>query len=108
MEVVQQVLAILLVFGLLAVTVWTLRRGSIALPGAFRRARGNSRSLESVERISLTAQHSVHLLRVNGRELVVMTHPQGCSSVSHSHDPARISLSQIILCIARSPSSQCV
>ncbi len=79
MDVVQQVLAILLVFGLLAVTVWTLRRGSISLPGAFSRARGSGRALETVERVSLTAQHAVHLLRVNGRELVVMTHPQGCS-----------------------------
>lgn len=79
MEVVQQVFAILLVFGLLGVTVWTLRRGSISLPGPWNRARANGRSLETVERVSLTAQHAVHLVRVNGRELVVLTHPQGCS-----------------------------
>jgi hypothetical protein len=35
----------------------------------------------------LTAQHAVHLVRIDGRELVVATHPQGCSLLSASTTP---------------------
>jgi flagellar biogenesis protein FliO len=36
----------------------------------------------AVERLSLTPQHSLHMVRVNGREFVVATHPQGCTLVT--------------------------
>jgi flagellar biogenesis protein FliO len=45
------------------------------LPGAF----GKSRSIETLQRIALTPQHSLHLVRIHGRELLVATHPQGCA-----------------------------
>jgi flagellar biogenesis protein FliO len=77
-EVVQQVFAVLFVFGLLGLAVWKLRAGG---PRRFSWPRGRSQaqSLEAVERIALTAQHAVHLLRIHGRELVVVTHPHGCA-----------------------------
>jgi flagellar biogenesis protein FliO len=77
MEAVQQVAGIVIVFGLLGLAVWKLRAGTSPLP--WPRARGNSRALASVERIALTPQHAIHVVRVQGRELVVLTHPQGCS-----------------------------
>jgi flagellar biogenesis protein FliO len=36
------------------------------------------RSLEALERLALTPQHSLHLVRIGGREVVVATYPQGC------------------------------
>ena len=63
---------------------WARRCGRCAaaarlrLPGAMRPA-GRGRSLESVERLALTPQHSLHLVRIGGREVVVATHPQGCA-----------------------------
>jgi hypothetical protein len=30
----------------------------------------------------LTPQHTLHIVRVNGREILIATHPQGCSVVT--------------------------
>ena len=91
MEVVQQVLAIALVFGLLGLVVWKLRRGNVSLiaPLPWGRARVAGRAVETLERVALTPQHAVHLVRVNGRELVVVTHPQGCSFLVQQHEDQR-------------------
>lgn len=77
MEIARQVSAVMLVFALLAAALWTLRRG-----GSWRIAQGlrtpRARSLEAVERLALTPQHSLHLVKIGGREVVVATYPQGC------------------------------
>jgi flagellar biogenesis protein FliO len=90
-SVTRQVLSILLVFGLLGFTLWKLRRGGspLAMRAPWRRATwgklaSGSRAMESVERLSLTPQHALHLVRVQGREMVVATHPQGCTLLSES------------------------
>ena len=75
----RQALAVLLVFGLLGLTVWRFRKGgSLTL----RRAKG-VRSLEAAERLALTPQHAIHLIRVQGREIVIATHPQGCTVIEN-------------------------
>jgi flagellar biogenesis protein FliO len=71
-DLIRQVLAVLLVFGLLGAAVWKLRHGGLP-------KRSGGPRLTSVGRLALTPQHAVHLLRIDGRELVVATHPQGCS-----------------------------
>ncbi len=68
--------AVLVVFGLLAMAVWRLRSGTITPP--WNRTAATPR-LESQGRIALTASHVVHLVRIDGQELVIATHPQGCS-----------------------------
>lgn len=75
MEIARQVLSVLFVFGLLGAALWTLRRGGRV---SFKGSAGKLRSLQSVERISLTPNHALHLVRIRGREVVVATHPQGC------------------------------
>ena len=77
MEALRQVSAVLAVFGLLGAALWMLRRGGMATARGWRRPQG--KSLESMERLSLTPQHALHLVRIQGRELVVATHPQGCA-----------------------------
>jgi hypothetical protein len=89
MDVLRQVFSVLLVFSLLGTVLWVLRRGGrISFQGftvrslANRRVQGNTRSMVAVERLQLTPQHALHMVRINGREVLVATHPQGCSVVT--------------------------
>jgi flagellar biogenesis protein FliO len=77
-EIARQVLSVLAVFALLGGALWALRRGGSASFGRWPRAKKRVKSIESLERLALTPQHSLHLVRIEGRELVVATHPQGC------------------------------
>jgi flagellar biogenesis protein FliO len=86
MDVAGQALAVLLVFALLAAAVRKLGRGGLGRPLSMWRSRADvpSRALETVERVALTPQHAVHLVRFHGRDLIVATHPQGCSLLLES------------------------
>ena len=80
MDMARQILSVVFVFALLGLALWLLRRNGLALPAAWRRrVGGRERKLRSVERLILTPQHSLHLIRMNGAEIIVATHPQGCS-----------------------------
>ena len=89
MDVARQAFSVLLVFSLLGAVLWVLRRGGrisfqgLTLRGlARKRAMGNTRSMVAVERLALTPQHTLHIVRIHGREVLVATHPQGCSVVT--------------------------
>ena len=73
----RQVGSVLLVFLLLGLAVWKLRQPGSGLRAPWRKS-GGTRSLESMERLPLTPQHVLHVVRVHGREVVLATHPQGC------------------------------
>jgi hypothetical protein len=73
MEAWREAAALLAVFILLGAAVWALRHRA----GGLRM--GSVKSLSAVERIALTPQHALHLVRAAGRELLVATHPHGCS-----------------------------
>jgi len=83
----RQVFSIALVFSLLGFTLWKLRRpggpiGSLWQKALSRKPAASSRRLEAVERLALTPQHALHLVRVQGREILVATHPKGCTIMS--------------------------
>jgi flagellar biogenesis protein FliO len=80
MEIARQVSAVILVFALLGAALWALRRGGRLRFGERLRMPGGRRvrALESLERLALTPQHSLHLVKIAGREVVVATSPQGC------------------------------
>jgi flagellar biogenesis protein FliO len=85
MDVVRQALSVALVFALLGFALWKLRRGgagTVNFRAPWRKSGGAARALESVERLALTPQHALHLVRVQGQEIVVATHPQGCTLLS--------------------------
>jgi flagellar biogenesis protein FliO len=85
MEVARQVLSVLLVFALLGAALWTLRqRSGVVFRGWPRRTPGRTKALEPIERVSLTPQHALHLVRVGGREFLVATHPRGCTFLTES------------------------
>lgn len=75
MEMFRQVSSVLFVFALLGFALWALRRWNH--PGRQTPSRG--RCLQSIERLSLSPQHSLHVVEIDGSRLVVATHPQGCT-----------------------------
>ena len=81
MDTARQILAVGCVLMLLAGAVWALRRGRIALP------RTRASGLQIVGRVTLTPQHSLHIVRSGEREWVLATHPQGCVTISERTPP---------------------
>ena len=90
MELYQQLVAagLALAFLFLAVAA-AHRRGWLRTSFPLRRR--VVCSLELLERLSLTPQHQLHLLRINGRTLLLATYPQGVEVVdtTGSADVAR-------------------
>jgi flagellar biogenesis protein FliO len=72
MDIVRQSLAIVFVFALLWTGLWILRKKAW-----IRRTRNASSLLESRGKLALTARHSIHLIRIADRNLVLALHPDG-------------------------------
>lgn len=78
MELAEQIGMVLLVFALLGALLWFLkRRGLAAL--SFTPRRAGSRRMEVLERVPLTPQHSLHLVRVSDKFLLIGTAPSSCT-----------------------------
>jgi flagellar biogenesis protein FliO len=78
-EEIQQTIIVIGVLAALGIALYVLRsRGMVrfAIKGI---GDGNARQLQSIERLPLTAQHSLHLIRVAGRVILVAVSPGGCS-----------------------------
>ncbi|MGD0298757.1 MAG: flagellar biosynthetic protein FliO [Bryobacteraceae bacterium] len=76
MDIVRQSLAITFVFALLWTALWLLRKkGSIRIGP--RKARAECGMLESRGKLVLSQQHTIHLVRIGQRELVLAMHPSG-------------------------------
>lgn len=75
MDLVLQLAAVALVVGLTAGASWLIRRNQGV--SAFR----SGRELVSQDRLQLTPQHSVHLIRFRDREILLVSHSQGCSVI---------------------------
>src|SRR5271170_7401292 len=79
MQLTEQIGMVLAVFGLLGALLWfSKRRGWAAFPISARRG-GNGRRLEVLERVPLTAQHALHLVRVVDRTVLIATAPSSCT-----------------------------
>ena len=79
MEPLQQATAVFIVLALAGIAVYWLRgKGGarFSLPGL---AGPTERRLQSIERLPLTAHHSLHLVRVAGRVVLIAVSPGGCS-----------------------------
>lgn len=79
MELAEQVVGILGVFGLLAIAVWVLGRKNGHPWFGFRNRRTDQGSMLVADRLVLTPQHVLHLVRIGERTLLVATHPHGVS-----------------------------
>ena len=82
MEILPQLLVILAVFALLGVTLWWLRRnGSLqlrsCLPPRFSGARPHGRILTRIEALQLSPTHSLNLVRLGDRAILIGASPAG-------------------------------
>jgi flagellar biogenesis protein FliO len=79
MQLTEQIGMVLLVFALLGGLLWfAKRRGLASFPIGPRRG-GNSRRLEVLERVRLSPQHALHLVRVAERTVLIATAPTSCT-----------------------------
>jgi flagellar biogenesis protein FliO len=79
MEAIQQVLTVVAVLTLLGYSLYWLRRKGLAKFSISGITGGSQQRMQSLERLPLTPQHSLHLVRVAGRTLLVAVSPGGCS-----------------------------
>lgn len=73
MDIVRQSLAVLVVFALLWAALWLVRRKGWVV----RSASHAPRLLESRGKLVLTARHSIHVIRIGDRDLIIALHPDG-------------------------------
>ena len=79
-----QILAVLFVLGLLGGTLLLLRgKGMVRFSGMGVKRSGGKR-MQSLERLPLTPQHSLHLISVSGRVLLIAVSPGGCTVLDGS------------------------
>jgi flagellar biogenesis protein FliO len=74
MDIVRPSCAAALLFALLSGALWFLRKRGWA---QIRRANPKPGLLESRGKLALTPRHSVHLIRIGDRNLVLGLHPDG-------------------------------
>ena len=75
LQLIRQVAGVAATMLFLAAAVWWLRRrGLVRIPSARRAAR----RLEAVERLPLGPQHTLCLVRIGGRGVLVGLSPSGC------------------------------
>jgi flagellar biosynthetic protein FliO len=79
MELTEQITMVLVVFALLGGLVWFLKKRGLASLAVGPRRGGSARQIEVLERVPLTPQHAVHLVRVSGKVLLIGTAPSGCT-----------------------------
>jgi flagellar biogenesis protein FliO len=76
MDIVRQSLAIAFVFALLWAALWLLRKKGAIQIGS-RKTRGEPGILERRGKLALSQQHSIHLVRIGQRDLVLALHSSG-------------------------------
>ncbi len=78
MDAMQHGLGALLTLGLLAGVLWWLRSRGMARFD-FKLPQGaKARRMRAIERLALTPQHSLHLVEVEGRTMLIAASPGGC------------------------------
>jgi len=79
MQLTEQIGMVLAVFALLGGLLWFAKRRGLANFALGARRNGSGRRLEVLERIPLTAQHSLVLARVGDRTVLIGTAPSSCT-----------------------------
>jgi len=84
MESIRQVLAVLLVLGCLGGTLYWLRSKGAARLSVRGFGRSANRQMRLLEQLRLAPQHSLHMVKVGDKVLLVALSPGGCSVLSAS------------------------
>jgi flagellar biosynthetic protein FliO len=78
----RQTVAVFFVLLLLAATLWLLRRRGLATVNTVIAKRLSKQKLmQVVERVPLTANHSLHLVRIQDRVILIGVSPSGCHQI---------------------------
>jgi flagellar biogenesis protein FliO len=92
MQLTEQIGMVLLVFATLGGLLWFSKRrglGAFTLGG---RQGGNGRRLEVLERVSVTPQHALVLVRVADRTVLIATAPSSCTLLEVALTAAPVTL----------------
>ena len=83
MEYLQQMLAVLAVFGFLGGSLWWLRKRGLArfTIGGDRKKAG---VLAQIESLPLSPTHTLHLVKMADRGILVASWPGGCQAIESS------------------------
>jgi flagellar biogenesis protein FliO len=84
MEQFEQLFAVAGVLMLLGGVLYFLRSKGMVRFGLKAAGAAKGRQLQSIERLPLTSQHSLHLIRVYGRTVLIAVSPGGCSVLDGS------------------------
>lgn len=84
MELLQQGLALLAVFGLLGAALWFVKTRRV--PSL--RVRGERR-LQVIERVALTPQHTLCLVKIGQRLVTIGTAPSSCQIIETIEDQSQ-------------------
>jgi flagellar biogenesis protein FliO len=87
MEAIQQVLSVVAVLVLLGGSLWWLRRKGVAQFAVRGPGGGKVKSMKMLERLALTPQHSLYLVRVADRTMLIAASPGGCSILDGVAEP---------------------
>jgi len=78
-EEIQQATVVVGILAALGIALYVLRSRGIVRFGVKGIGAPKARRLQSLERLPLTAQHSLHLVSVAGRVVLIAVSPGGCS-----------------------------
>jgi flagellar biosynthetic protein FliO len=76
-----QITAVFFVLLLLVATLWLLRRRGLATVSTVIAKRSKQKLMQVVDRVPLTANHSLHLVRVGDRVILIGVSPSGCQQM---------------------------
>lgn len=86
MEVFQQLWVVIVILGILCGAVWLMKRKGW-IQTALRRSPENGQPrLEVIDRLQLTPQHSLHLVRWAHGTLLIGVSPNGCNLLEGGQD----------------------
>ena len=87
MDLFRQIGGVLAVLAILGGTLWWLQQKGVARFRGMRRS-GPQRRMESLERLALTPHHSLHLVRVDQRVMLIAVSPSNCSILDAGREAA--------------------
>jgi flagellar biosynthetic protein FliO len=79
MEMLEQLMIVAIVLAALCGAMWMLKRKGWAHSTMRRSSREGQPRLEVIDRLTLTPHHSLHLVRLADRTLLVGISPNGCN-----------------------------
>ena len=88
----QQFIMVLAVLALLCGALWALKRKGFVRTALRRQRTDGQPQLEVMDRLSLTPQHSLHVVRLADRTLLIGVSPNSCNLLESTPSPIPSSL----------------